>query len=390
MSYTSAGVANKQDVTDFVINTTPDDVHLLNLFGNMAKPKNVKHTFLSDHLSPEKDNAELEGFTYAAAESPDVYALHNYSQIFKGGYKNTKSRQATEQYGIPDQKARDVKRATDELSRDIEKALLSSASCQPYIRATSQKGRMGGIHYFTGGWNTFTCTGDAGTNIISADSTGFSQDVTPFYTGCQVTLYATGTGKLFKNVEKNGMYYARMTDATGYAMTLHRTPADAQANTNIVALGDTGSGTLKITTANIVKGEGKFTEDLCNKLGTMINLNGGLREATIGIIHTSKARALRDFTGYETVARSPEYKTKGTSVSVYETDGGTVAFIKHRMQDPTRVDFIAQNRWNKGFIRPITAEDIPPGTDEVGKTLVCEMTCESLAHIYNGAAINVG
>lgn len=92
MSYTSSGVANKQDVTDFVINTTPQDVQLLNMFGTGAKPKNVKHTFLSDHLSPEKDNAQLEGFIYTAQESPDVYPLSNYTQIFHGGYKNTKSR----------------------------------------------------------------------------------------------------------------------------------------------------------------------------------------------------------------------------------------------------------------------------------------------------------
>jgi len=272
-------------------------------------------------------------------------------------------------------------------------------------------GRMGGLAYWNGGFNTFAATGSPADNKIVIDHMAigdvtniyndkdpaqkllekalFSQGKVPFYTGQQITMLVGTAGKIITGLEENKKYWVNVTD-DGWKVTLHLNQAFAMSGTNPVALKDTGT-LCYITGTNVYKAKGNMSEAAVQMLATNMAQNFDGR-ANLFVTSYDNTITINGFTGWSTQNSTGSVEGVnikiGRTVGVLITSAGAVVVEPHKYQQNDRIDVINTQYLGKGFLRPFSTVDLPPTHDIKGKTIICEYTMANYAPTAHGVIIN--
>lgn len=334
------------------------------------------HGWLTDSLRPAQENAKYEKADFAVSDATPRKRLYNNLQQFMGGYVVSDKQQAVKKAGIKDEIAYQMVKASKEIARDLEMRVLLGAD-RVAGNSDSTAGKMGGVRFFVGGDAVpFTA---AITDVVTV--TGHT-----FQTGEMATVYPAADATLPAGLTANKPYFIRVIDANTF--TLHATDIDAQANTNVVDITSTGTGTFYICQSNIFDATGvTFNEDAFNDAMHNVWKHGG--QPDIAVVSGRKKRAMSKWTDGSTKFVDGDLDTLRTKVSVYESDYGQVAITTHLMQTDDRIDFLQLEHMKLAYLIPFHREDVPRKGTYQEKLITGIATMECRSPISQGAMINL-
>lgn len=147
MSMTQYNATGKTfDLTKGITMISPEDTPLMTLFGRGENATQVIHSWEEEELGDPKDNAQVEGFTFAPEEPGESNIKDNVCQIFSRGYKVTGTSQAVKRQNIKDVLARKMQQAMKLVALDVERALTANDTKVMGNKSTARK--MAGIGYY--------------------------------------------------------------------------------------------------------------------------------------------------------------------------------------------------------------------------------------------------
>ena len=162
-SYDTVGA--KESVDDIISNLSPTDTPFQSLIGNEGiKAKLIE--WQEDSLADVRDNAQVEGFTAADATLAPTSLRDNTTQILEKTIKISGSADAIDHYGRDKETAYQLRKASKELKRDFEYALVGTA--QTKVTGDSSTARkFAGVQAMIHADVTTTAPdGDAGTGGV--------------------------------------------------------------------------------------------------------------------------------------------------------------------------------------------------------------------------------
>lgn len=118
---------NREDLIDVVTNISPTETPFLSSLGKV-KANNVYHEWSTDSLAAATANAYVEGADYSFAVRTAPSRTGNYCQTFRNFAEVTDLERELNPAGIDDMYAYQMAKAMKEQARDMEKALLSTAT----------------------------------------------------------------------------------------------------------------------------------------------------------------------------------------------------------------------------------------------------------------------
>lgn len=364
-----------EDMNDLITAIDPDQTLLTKRFGKTTITS-TEHCWLSDSLRPAKKNATLEAHDFQTSEAVPRRRLSNYTQQFEHGYSVTDITQAIKKYGVRDEQAYQMVKATKEIGRDLEYAVVKNK--EKILGDNSTEGLMGGIACFLENYK------DA--NI---DAQGvFTLATHKFVTGDVVKLKAK-TGTLDTKFEANKQYFVRA--LTKDTFTLHPTEQNAQANENVIK--PSSAGAILVTYNNITDvslnkdAKGEFTFD---------SLNDAMQDAwsrgasiDMAVMSGANKRKASGFTA-NSVKNRNQSETKLTQViDVIETDFGMIDLVAHRMYDNDTIDLLELQYWKMGYLIPFHVEDVPRKGTYKEKVITGVATLECTAPIANARIVGI-
>ena len=137
--------ANREDLTNIIINISPYDTPLYSMFGR-TKAQATYHEWPVEELRAPKDNHAVEGADYTFDDAHTPTRVGNYTQIFVQGYSVSGTQQAVNKAGPKDVFARSMVLAMREIGTDVERAIIQNAS--KVAGSASVARQMGGIQAF--------------------------------------------------------------------------------------------------------------------------------------------------------------------------------------------------------------------------------------------------
>lgn len=142
-TYNTKGKA--EDFRDVIYTIAVETKPALKLLGTGGKPKATKHMWQTDALRAPADNAKVQGdeasFTVPAATAE----VGNFTQISSETIVITGTMDAIKMYGRKDELKRQLVKKSEELTRDIERAVIgkNQASVAGTSATPSQAGSFG-------------------------------------------------------------------------------------------------------------------------------------------------------------------------------------------------------------------------------------------------------
>jgi hypothetical protein len=143
---TYVAVGNKDDMSNLIINISPDDTPITKAIGRGDNATARVHSWLEDTLPDPRDNAVVEGAEFEVEDPGTRTELSNYTQIMRRGYRVTGSQEKTLKYGLTSEIAYQMRKAMKAMSLDIEKAIIENETAVQGSATVARK--MGGIPYF--------------------------------------------------------------------------------------------------------------------------------------------------------------------------------------------------------------------------------------------------
>jgi hypothetical protein len=288
------------------------------------------------------------------------------------GYKVTDAQEAVQKAGVKSEVAYQMVKASKELSRDLELAILKNN--QAIAGVAGKGGTFGGVRYFNGG-DAIPVAHTAGT---------FTFKDHKLQTGGAIVFYIPAGGTMPTGLTANKLYFVRV--ITDNTFTIFANPQDAQANINAIV--PTGNGTnAYVTRSNIISLNGKLDEETLNNIMEMCWKQGASIQSAV--MSGRNKRIVSGFTaGVMKTADQGETKRK-TVVDVWETDFGLINLEAHRQQDDTRIDFFEYQYWKLAFLKPFAVEDVPRKGTYHEKVITGMVTLENRSPVSNGAVINI-
>ena len=334
-SFTYNNKAAKDDVNQLIVNISPDLTFLINKFGTTSVTA-MKHEWLSDTLRGPKENAQEEKVDFSTNEVEDRIREGNYCQQFMDGFYVTDAQEKVAKHGVSSEMSYQMLKTSKQIARDLEYAVLNSTTSQNM--ATSQAGKMGGVHYFIGGGSyskeaTFT----AATDLVTSAAHGFR-------TGQLVSFYLASGATIPGGLTENKSYYVSVVSANTFK--LHNTLAAAQAGTPVVDITSAGNGTIYVTTSNIISLNDKLNETAFNDMMEKAWLQGA--DIDSAVMSGKNKRQVSTWTAGVLRNKDMGDEKAKNILSVYETDFGIVTTEAHRMQDDNRIDFLEYQYWKLG------------------------------------------
>ncbi|WP_052076855.1 DUF5309 family protein [Veillonella montpellierensis] len=364
-------VGRVEDMNDLITSIDPDQTLLTKRFGKTTVTS-TEHGWLTDSLRPAMKNATVEAHDFDTREAIPRKRASNYTQQFEHGYTISDTTQAIKKYGVRDELAYQMVKATKEIGRDLEYAVVKNAT--KTLGDNSTPGEMGGIAYFLGEYKDVT---------VDAQGVFTTNEKHKFVVGDVIKL-AMKTGTLDSKFVANKPYYVRPKTATTF--TIHATEQEAQADTNPVKPTSAVSTGLQYTYNNITdvslkKEKGEFTFD---------SLNDAMQDAwnrgasiDMAVMSGANKRKASTFTA-NTVKNRNQTDTKLTQViDVIETDFGMIDLVAHRMYDDDVVDLLELQYWKLGYLIPFHVEDVPRKGTYKEKVITGVATLECTAPIAN-------
>ena len=250
-------VGKVEDITDFVINLSPDETLLTSKFGRTSII-GTEHSWLSDSLRPAQTNKTVEKVDFSTIEATPRKRQSNYVQQFVAGYMITDISQSVKKYGVKDEMSYQMVKASKEIGRDLEYAVTTNSTKVMIDNVT--EGQMGGIPMLLNDAAAFTVV--AATDVFTL--TGHKM-----VTGDVVTFFTGANGVLPAGLTANTQYYVRVASADTF--TVHLTPQAAQGNTGKVDVTNTGTAPFYVAQCNVINlgdiaatDAGKFVFDRLN------------------------------------------------------------------------------------------------------------------------------
>jgi len=391
-SYTYEAEGNKEDVSDIIVNISPDENLLINKFGRVDVTA-VKHEWLTDDLRPAKTNKQLEKASFT---SQDTYArrrMSNNVQHFMAGYFVTDAQEKAAKYGVKSEISYQMVKASKETARDLEfTVLLSNAVTDA---ATATEPTMGGVKYFneTASLHSATVSTGHATNAgILTVSANHS-----FHVGEQVTVYVassgatimTGTGITDCFTAFIGNTSSNTFTAAGTTFCLYATPQDAMNVTGALTWTVSGSTTaaISVTTGHIVKADGSITETHVNDMMQKLWTRGG--NPDIALMSGKRKREISAWTAGVQKTKDMENKKLSSIVDIYESDFGVIELVPHRQALNSRIEFLELQYWKLGYYIPFHVEDTPRSGTFTEKSIVGSVTLENKCPVANGSIIGI-
>jgi hypothetical protein len=287
-------------------------------------------------------------------------------------YKVTDAQEKVLKAGVRSEVSYQMLKASKELSRDYELALLKNATNAAGVSGTG--GLMGGVRYFVGG-DAIAVSHAAGTFTFTGHK---------LQTGQPVLMYITSGGTMPTDAVAGTMYYAKVLTANTFK--IYPTAVDAQADTNQTV--PTGNGTnAYITRSNILSLNAALSEDNFNDIMEICWKQGASIETAI--MSGKRKREISGWTAGTVKNRDMSDNKLTTLISVYETDFGTISLEAHRQQSDDRIDFLEYMHWKSAFLQPFTVEEVPRKGTYTEKVIVGMVTLECRSPQSNGAIIGI-
>lgn len=134
-----------QDITDIVVNISPDDTPFLTMFGQSAAEATTI-TSLNDALPVPDSTPIQEGADVTTAAVMANSKVDNYVQIFDAKFFLTDTQVAIKKHGVADELAKQIEKHTTAIGMNFEKAIVTHDTAVQAASGTAPK--MGGIPYF--------------------------------------------------------------------------------------------------------------------------------------------------------------------------------------------------------------------------------------------------
>lgn len=120
-SYDTVGLA--EDVSDVISNISPTKTPFQSSISNEKIPARI-HEWQEDALRAVQANAQLEGFTASEASLSATTLRSNYSQILEKTIKVSATADAVKKYGRAKETSYQLAKASEEVKRDLEYAMV--------------------------------------------------------------------------------------------------------------------------------------------------------------------------------------------------------------------------------------------------------------------------
>lgn len=355
---------------------SPDLTFLINKFGTTSVTA-MKHEWLSDTLRGPQDNAKEEKVDFSTNEAEDRMRDGNYCQQFMDGFYVTDAQEKIAKHGVSSELSYQMLKTSKVIARDLEHAVLNSSQSQNM--ASGQAGRMGGVHYFIGGSAyTKVATFTAATDLVTLNAHGFRN-------GQLVSIYLAAGAVIPGGLVENKTYYVGAVTANTFK--LFTTLAAAQAGTVCVDITSAGSGTINITSSNIISLNSGLTENAFNDMMEKAWLQGA--DIDSAVMSGRNKRLISTWTAGVVRNKDMGDERAKNVLSVYETDFGIVTTEAHRMATDDRIDFLEYQYWKLGYLIPFHVEDVNRKGTYKEKVITGIVTLECKSPNSNGSIINI-
>lgn len=369
-------VGKVEDMNDFITNLDPDQTLLTSKFGKTSV-FSTEHAWMCDSLRPAKRNATLETVDFETQKANPRRRESNYVQQFLHGYSTSDTTQAIKKYGVRDEQAYQMVKASKEIGRDLEWALVNNR--EKVLGGDTVEGIFGGIPYFLENWKDATVIQSTGVITLQNHQ---------FVTGDIIYLRAK-TGDLDAKYKPNTAYFVRNIDKDTF--TIHSTGPKAEANEDVIKPGAAVSN-LQVSFSNCLDtakmaSKGEFTFDSLNDAMQAAWKRGG--SIDFAVMSGKNKRKASTFTQGTTKTRDMTRKDLVEVVDVIETDFGRIDLIAHRMYEDDVVDLFEQQYWKMGYLIPFHKESVPRKGTYKEEVITGIATLECTAPIANARLYNI-
>lgn len=143
---TYQSVGNREDLTDVITNITPMDTWFTSNTGSV-NVMGTYHEWQTDALAAAAANAAVEGAAASAGTITPTVRAGNYTQIIKKEFQIAGTEEEVNKAGRKSEIAYQTEKASKELARDLEYAMLINASAVSGASGTARqlKGVLGWI-----------------------------------------------------------------------------------------------------------------------------------------------------------------------------------------------------------------------------------------------------
>ena len=318
---------------------------------------------MTETLDAPAHNAQIEGSAAAFGTLTPRVRLGNYCQIARKTGSVSETQNAVNKAGVANEYAHQLKKATTELARDIERAHWNGTKA---VGASASSGRAsGGVNYWCStnrqAMSTATQTGTAGT--VTSATVFVLTGGTP----------AAGDHVLFTTGTAQGQVGVVASVATTTTVTL----------TAALDVAPTAGDTWILYDAPAA-----LTETVLND-GIQAAKDAGGNPNAIYVSGKQK----RAISGFGTAIRrlSADGKKLGNAIDIYESDFGTMSVKYDRWTPVGTAAILEEGKFNTAFLRPINATKLAKVGSSEDFMIEGEFTLEALSENANsviyGAAI---
>lgn len=282
--------------------------------------------------------------------------------------------QAIKKYGVRDEKAYQMLKASKEIGRDLEYAIVSNKVKAPFDETTA--GRFGGIPYFLDNFSEVTV--DAQGVVTLANHR--------FVTGDKVIVRGKGATALDAKYKANTQYFVKPIDKNTF--TLHATAEDSAATpgTPIKPSAAVTAGKMELTYCNAIDAKalnpaGEFTMESLNDAMQAVWGRGG--DVDIAVMSGKNKRKASTFTANSQRNVAMDAKKLTQVIDVLETDFGVIELVAHRLYADDVVDLLELQYWKLGYLIPFHNEDLERKGTYKESVITGTATLECTAPIAN-------
>lgn len=282
--------------------------------------------------------------------------------------------QAIKKYGVRDEKAYQMLKASKEIGRDLEYAIVSNKVKAPFDETTA--GRFGGIPYFLDNFSEVTV--DAQGVVTLANHR--------FVTGDKVIVRGKGGTALDAKYKANTQYFVKPINKDTF--TLHATAEDSASTpgTPIKPTAAVTAGKMELTYCNTIDAKalnpaGEFTMESLNDAMQAVWGRGG--DVDIAVMSGKNKRKASTFTANSQRNVAMEAKKLTQVIDVLETDFGVIELVAHRLYADDVVDLLELQYWKLGYLIPFHNEDLERKGTYKESVITGTATLECTAPIAN-------
>jgi len=354
---------NKEDLIDVVTRVAVEETPFLSAIGK-KKASGVLHEWMTETLDTPAANKQIEGSAASFGSLTPRVRVGNYCQIARKTGSVSKTQEAVSKAGVASEYAHQLKKASTELARDMERAHWQGTKA---AGASASAGRgSGGVFYWVA-TNKTSMSSTTGADLTGTAQAGAASTITVAAgTGASCTA---GDHILITGGIGQGQYRVIASLATDVA-----TVSEAW---DVVP---DSTSTYIVYTVPVALTETKLND------GIQAARDAGGKPNAIYVSGKQK-RAISGFAqGIRRVSDSGKKLTN--SIDVYDSDFGPLSVKYDRWTPAGTAAIIDEGMFATAFLRPIVAEELAKVGSSRDFMVESEFTLESLGE--NASALVLG